>query len=81
MCEVKYEKLTLNSNNFESNAFNTVRQLWNDHDFADVTLVTVDNKQIRAHKVILSSNSSFFKNPLLNNPHQNPPYLLKGHQT
>ena len=66
------EKPEHDSNYFETNAFNTIKQLWKDEVFADVTLATVDNKQIRAHKVILSSNCSFFRNLLLNNPHQNP---------
>ena len=71
-------KMTLNSNYFESNALNTIRQLWNDQDFSDVTLATVDNQQIKAHKFILSSNSPFFRNILLNNPHQHPLLYLKG---
>ena len=71
-------KLTLNSNLFESNAYNTIRELWNDQDFADVTLATEDNHQIKAHKVILSSNSIFFRTILLNNPHPNPLIYLKG---
>ena len=70
--------MTINSNYFESFALNTIRQLWDDQDFSDVTLATVDNQQIRAHKVILSSNSSFFRNILLNNPHPNPLIYLKG---
>ena len=62
----------------ETNAPNTFRKLWNDQDFADVTLATADNKQIRAHKVILSSCSEFFKNIFLKNPHQNTLLYLKG---
>ena len=65
-------------NNFETNAPNTLRKLWNDQDFADVTLATVDDKQIRAHKVILSSCSELFRNIFLKNPHQNPLLYLKG---
>ena len=71
-------KLNLTSKYFEANAKNTFRKLWNDLDFADVTLATADYQQIRAHKVILSSCSSFFRNILLNNPHQNPLLYLKG---
>ena len=62
---------------FETNAPNTFRKLWNDQDFADVTLATVDCQQIRAHKVILSSCSEFFRNIFLKNPHQNPLLYLK----
>ena len=46
--------------------------------FVDVTLVSDDNDQISAHKVILSSSSSFFQNLLENNPHPNPLIYIKG---
>ncbi len=55
-------KFTLSSNYFEANTPTTFRKLWNDQDFTYVTLATVDNKQIKAHKVNLSYCS----------PHQNP---------
>ena len=70
--------LELHWDNFETNAPNTFRKLWNDQDFADVTLATVDGEQIRAHKVILSSCSQLFRNIFLMNPHQNPLLYLKG---
>ena len=63
--------------NFETNAPITLRKLWYDQYFADVTLATVDDKQIRVHKVILSSCSQFFRNVLLKNPHHNPRLYLK----
>ena len=62
---------------FETNASNTFRQLWNDQYFADVTLVTVDDHQIRDHKVILSSCSKFFINLFLKNPYNNSTVNLK----
>ena len=34
------DKLTINSAVFESNAINTIRQLWNEKNFTDVTLYT-----------------------------------------
>ena len=64
--------------NFETNAHNTFRNMWNDQDFTDVTLATADNHQIKAHKVILSSCSEFFRNIFVNNPHQNPLLYPKG---
>ena len=70
--------LGLRWHNFETNATNTFRKLWNDQDFADVTLATVDDQPIRAHKVILSSCSEFFRNIFVKNPHQNPLLYLKG---
>ena len=69
--------MTLMWRDFESSAPNTFRQLWNDKDFTDVTLATVDDYQITVHKVILSSCSEFFKNILQKNPHQNPLIYLK----
>ena len=63
---------------FAVNAPNTFKQLWTDKDFTDVTLVTEDDQQIKAHKVILSSCSQFFRNLLVKNPHENPLIYLKG---
>ena len=62
---------------FETNAPDTFRKLWNDQYFADVTLATVDDQQIKAHKVILSFCSQFFRNIFLMNPHQNLLLYLK----
>ena len=50
---------------------------WNDKHFADVTLATKDDRQITAHKVILSSCSPFFKNIFINNSSQNLTLYLK----
>ena len=52
--------------------------LRNDTLFTDVTLVCNDDKQIQAHKVILSSFSSLFKRMFSNNPHPQPLVFLKG---
>ena len=49
----------------------------NDQAFTDVTLATLDNQHVRAHKIILSSGSTFFKNILVRNLHQNPLIYLK----
>ena len=70
--------LDLHWDHFETNATNTFQKLWNDQDFSDVTLATVDDQQIRAHKVILSSCSELFRNIFLRIPHQNTPLYLKG---
>jgi len=52
--------------------------LFHEKHFADVTLVTDDGIQLTAHKVILSSRSSFFRNILLNNPHPHPLLFMRG---
>ena len=71
------EKFSLSWNQFGSNAQNTLKNLVNDQNFTDVTLVSADHKQINAHKVILSSSSQFFKEILLKNPHPHPMVFLK----
>merc|ERR1712129_253844 len=60
---------------FTGSAFNV---LYSDHEFTDVTIVCDEDKQVEAHKVILSSSSKFFRRILLRNPHQHPLIYLKG---
>jgi len=43
----------------------------------DITLA-VENKQILAHKLVLSASSPFFRNVIKNNPHHHPLVYLKG---
>ena len=66
------DKFTFSWDHYDSDVPNTFKQLWQNQDFADVTLATRDNFQIRAHKVILSASSPIFKNILMENPHNNP---------
>merc|ERR1712126_289093 len=69
--------LTLDWKNFENNAQYTFKRMWNNNDLSDVTLVTGDDQQIRAHRIILSSSSQFFKNIFQKHPHHNPLLYLK----
>lgn len=62
---------------FQTNAKDVFQALWNDRQFSDVTLVTGDDKEIRAHKIILCSNSIFFKNIFRRYPYHNPLIYLK----
>ena len=64
--------ITISYPGFQAQAQETVRSLWTDEDFADVTLASADDKQMKAHKAVLSSCSPFFRNILLKNPHQSP---------
>lgn len=70
----------LSSPVFESSAPNILRELHRDQDFTDVTLVSADHQQIRAHKVILSAASPFFRDLLVRYPHTAPLLILKGIQ-
>ena len=65
---------------FEAFTKRTVQNLLDDKEFTDVTLVCDDNRQIGAHKAILSACSPSFKNILKNNPHQHPLIYLRGVQ-
>ena len=69
--------LDLHWNDYEENATSFFKACYKDQDFTDVILTTADDKQIKAHKIILSSCSQFFKNILLKNSHPNPLIYLK----
>jgi len=71
------EKFSLRWNDFEHNISQAFRELRDEADFLDVTLAC-ENEQIQAHKVILSAGSTFFRNILRRNKHQNPLLYLKG---
>ena len=72
------EKFNLSWNNFDENILNSFKDLKYDKDFTDVTLVCEENKQVKAHKVVISSCSEFFKSILIQNPHQHPLVYLHG---
>ena len=71
------EKFCLRWNDFESNISTAFRELRDDKDFFDVTLVC-DEDQIQAHKVILSACSPFFRSVLRRNRHEHPLLYMKG---
>ena len=72
------DQLYLQWNDYKSNISSTFKDLRQENDFYDVTLACEDDKQIQAHKLVLASSSSFFKNILRKNPHQHPLLYLKG---
>ena len=71
------EKFCLRWNDFETNISEAFRELREQKDFFDITLVC-ENEQVQAHKIILSACSSFFRNILRRNVHQHPLVYLKG---
>ena len=73
------EKFSLRWNDFESSISSNIGQLRDAQDFLDVTLVC-ENDQVRAHKLVISACSPFFRNILNKNPHQNPLLYMKGVQ-
>ena len=58
------EKFCLKWNDFQTTVSQSFGKLRQEKDFFDVTLVSDDEKQIQAHKLVLSSSSKFFKNIL-----------------
>ena len=72
------EKFCLSWNDFQATVSNSFKTFQKDGDFHDVTLVTEDMKQLKAHKVILSACSEFFKTILKANAHSHPLIYLNG---
>ena len=71
------EKFCLKWNDFESNVSSAFREIRDDKDLLDCTL-SCGEKQIQAHKLILSACSSFFKTVFKQNPHNHPLLYLRG---
>ena len=72
------EKFCLKWNDFQSTVSQSFSILRKEEDFFDVTLVTDDEIQMSAHKLVLSACSSFFKNILKTNKHAQPLIYLSG---
>merc|ERR1712086_33475 len=68
----------LSRSDFQTSTKDAFKLLKQDTDFLDVTLACEDGKQVKAHKVVLSSFSSVFKSILKNNPHAHPLLYLTG---
>ena len=72
------EQYSLAWNEFQTATSRTFQDLYSDTDLVDVTLACDDGMQVKAHQIILSSCSQFFKTILLKNPHQHPLIYVKG---
>ena len=72
------ERINILHQEFVNFTGSTCNVLYSDQEFTDVTLVCDEDKQVKAHKVILSSSSKLFRRILLRNPHQHPLIYLKG---
>ena len=71
------EKLCLQWNDFQENIKSAFGNLREDNDFTDVTLACED-QSIKAHKVVLSACSPFFKKLLKTHPHPQPLIFMRG---
>ena len=72
------EKFCLKWNDFQTTVSQSFGLLRKEEDFFDVTLVSDDEVQISAHKLVLASSSSFFKSVLRKSPHSHPMIYLSG---
>merc|ERR1712243_492935 len=75
---IRMEKLELKWTEFQSNVPSLFMKLRSRSEFHDVTLVSDDQKQISAHKVVLSVCSDFFNTILEKNKHSHPMICLDG---
>ena len=73
------DKYTLTWHTYSDHLRDILKELSSDDSFTDVTLVTDDKKQIKAHRNILSACSSVFKDILQINTNINHPVIyLRG---
>ena len=72
------ERFSLKWNDFQSVVSQSFSVLRREEDFYDVTLVSDDQTQIPAHKLVLSASSYFFKSILKRNSHSHPLLYLSG---
>ena len=72
------EKFALKWNDYQSNWNKSLSQLRKDTNLSDVTLISDDKVQFKAHQVILSSCSNMFNFILKENNNPNPLLYLGG---
>ena len=72
------KRFTLRWNDFHVGVANSFRKLRNAEDFYDVTLVSDDQQQVSAHKIVLAAASGYFENILKKNQHSHPLLCLEG---
>ena len=73
------DKFCLKFNDFQPSVTKSFQRLRHDEEYSDVTLIGDDYQPLRAHKVILSSCSEYFKNVLYSSKnHSNPVLCMEG---
>jgi len=72
------ENFSLKWNSFPVNLATSVKELRKEANFCDVTLVSDDEVFVYAHKIVLSSASTFFKGILKKSTHSSPLIYLSG---
>merc|ERR1712168_1295126 len=72
------EKYDLKWKTYSDHLIGVFKDLGEEGHFADVTLVSDDQVQTKAHRVVLSACSPVLKTLLVNNPHSHPLLYLRG---
>merc|ERR1719427_634632 len=72
------EKSHIKFDSFSDHLAGAFKNFVEEGHFSDVTLVSDDQKQFKAHKVVLSACSPVLKTLLINNPHSHPLLYLRG---
>jgi len=72
------EKFCLQWNEFQGNVKTSYSSIRKTEDFSDVTLACEDGQEIKAHRVILSSSSIFFRDLLKKTSHIHPFVFMRG---
>ena len=75
------EGFFLKWNDFHQNIVGSYKDLQNNCDFSDVTLLCEDAQQIDAHRIILAASSPFFRSVPKRNQHSHPMIYMRGINT
>ena len=70
--------MLLASENFKENVVGNLKQIWQSREFTDVTLVSSDGFKVQAHKTVLSSSSTFFRDMLIEDQHPSVLVYMRG---
>ena len=75
---MKQEKFDLTWHKYTDHLREMLHDMMTSNELTDVTLVSEDNKQFKAHKVVLSASSTVFKSIISENYSTNPVIYLRG---
>ena len=75
---VSGENFCLQWNEFQNNVKTLYRGVRKSEEYADVTLASEDGYHIKAHRIILSSSSLFFRDTLASLTHSQPMVYMRG---
>ena len=80
MQKMKTESFNFTRREFDENSCSTIRNLFEDKLFSDITILSEDGEEMKLHRAILASSSAFFRNILSRIKQSDPLIFLKGIQ-